>query len=253
MARTPLVAGNWKMNKTIPQALELAEAMLPGLLAVPEVERVVCPPFVALQAVSDRLAGTGVGVGAQHMHWEEAGAYTGEISPLMLKELCSYVIVGHSERRTFFGETDDTANRRVKAGIRQGLRVIFCLGETLKENESGETEEVVYRQVSVGLAGLRDEDVPGLVIAYEPVWAIGTGRAATAQGANMVVSETIRPALAGIVGGRAAAEVRVLYGGSVTAANAAEFLAQPEIDGALVGGASLKPDEFVAIVGAARR
>lgn len=252
MTRIPLVAGNWKMNKTIPQALELVEAMLPGLSAIPEVERVICPPFVALQAVSERLAGRGVGLGAQHMHWEDAGAYTGEVSPLMLKDLCSYVIVGHSERRMYFGETDDTVNRRVKAGIRHGLRVIFCLGETLRENEAGETEEVVHRQVTVGLAGLRDEDVAGLVMAYEPVWAIGTGRAATAQGANAVVTETIRPALAGIVGARAAAEVRVLYGGSVTAANAPEFFAQPEIDGALVGGASLKPDEFVAIVGAAR-
>ena len=253
MVRTPLVAGNWKMNKTVLQALELIEAMLPGLHKFPQVERVVCPPYVALQAVSEKVAGTGIGVGAQNMYWEDSGAYTGETSPLMVKDLCSHLIVGHSERRAYFGETDETVNRRAKAGIRHGLRVIVCVGETLQENEAGETTAVVRRQVTAGLAGLSSDEAGQIVIAYEPVWAIGTGRAATAEGANAVIAEAIRPALAEVLGKQTAAELRVLYGGSVSAVNAADLFGQPDIDGALVGGASLKPDEFVAIVGAACR
>jgi len=167
--------------------------------------------------------------------------------------LCSHLIVGHSERRAYFGETDETVNRRAKAGIRHGLRVIVCVGETLQENEAGETTAVVRRQVTAGLAGLSSDEAGQLVIAYEPVWAIGTGRAATAEGANAVIAEAIRPALAEVLGKQTAAELRVLYGGSVSAVNAADLFGQPDIDGALVGGASLKPDEFVAIVGAACR
>lgn len=253
MTRTPMVAGNWKMNKTVGESQALLEAMLPGLQAVPEVERIVCPPFTSLAAVARRLEGTGIKVGAQHMHWEDAGAYTGEISPLMLKDLCSHVIIGHSERRAYFGETDETVNRRVKAGLKQGLGLIVCVGETLAENESSRTAEVIRRQVTAGLAGLGPEATGPLVVAYEPVWAIGTGRAATGEGANAVVAEALRPALAEILGDAAAKTIRVLYGGSVTSANASEFFRQPEIDGALVGGASLKPAEFVAIVQAALR
>jgi triosephosphate isomerase len=248
-----MVAGNWKMNKTVGESQALLEAMLPGLQAVPEVERIVCPPFTSLAAVARRLEGTGIKVGAQHMHWEDAGAYTGEISPLMLKDLCSHVIIGHSERRAYFGETDETVNRRVKAGLKQGLGLIVCVGETLAENESSRTAEVIRRQVTAGLAGLGPEATGPLVVAYEPVWAIGTGRAATGEGANAVVAEALRPALAEILGDAAAKTIRVLYGGSVTSANASEFFRQPEIDGALVGGASLKPAEFVAIVQAALR
>ena len=250
--RIPIVAGNWKMNKSAVEAAALLESMLPELKAVSGVERVICPPFIALTVLAPRLAGSGIGLGAQTMHWEDAGAFTGEISPLMLKDLCSHVILGHSERRASFGETDETVNKRLHAALRHGLTPIVCVGETLAENESGTTADVVGRQVRSGLAGLTAEQVGGVVIAYEPVWAIGTGRAATPEGAEAVVSTMIRPALAGLFGSEMADSIRVQYGGSVTAANAASFFGQPGIDGALVGGASLKPAEFLGIVAAAR-
>jgi len=250
--RVPIVAGNWKMNKSAVEAAALLEGMLSELKAMTGVERVVCPPFVALATLAPRLAGSGIGLGAQTMHWEDSGAFTGEVSPLMLKGLCSHVILGHSERRAFFGETDQTVNRRLRAALKHGLVPIVCVGETLAENEAGKTAEVVTRQVKGALEGLTEEQAAGLVVAYEPVWAIGTGKAATPGGANDVIGGMIRPALAGLYGGALAQSIRVQYGGSVTAANAAELFAQPDIDGALVGGASLKPSEFVAIVAAAR-
>jgi triosephosphate isomerase len=185
------------------------------------------------------------------MHWEDTGAFTGEVSPLMLKPLCTHVIIGHSERRAYFGETDATVNKRVHAAFRHGLTPIVCIGETLAENERGDTAEVVRREIREGLAGLAAAQAEHLVIAYEPVWAIGTGRAATPEGANTVVG-VIRAALGDMFGAGAADAIRIQYGGSVTAANAASFFSQPEIDGALVGGASLKPSEFVQIVAAAR-
>jgi len=225
--------------------------MLPGLIAVADVERVLCPPFVSLAVMAPRLAGTGIGLGAQTMHWDDAGAFTGEVSPLMLKPLCTHVIIGHSERRAFFGETDATVNKRVHAALRHGLTPIVCVGETLSENEKGEAANVVSRQIRGGLAGLNAAQAERLVIAYEPVWAIGTGRAATPDGANAVTG-VIRAALGDTFGSQAAAAIRIQYGGSVTAANAASFLSQPEIDGALVGGASLKANEFVQIAAAAR-
>ncbi len=253
MKRIPVVAGNWKMNKTVEEAVALIGALLPGLQPLAGVERVVCPAFIALSAVAERLKGSEIHLGAQHMHWEPAGAYTGEISPTMLAGLCSHVIVGHSERRTYFGETDETVRRRVAAGLAHGLRVTMCIGETLAENEAGQTAIVVGRQIRAGLAGLTADQAAGLIVAYEPVWAIGTGRAATSAGANAVVADVIRPALSEVLGDKAAGELRVVYGGSVTAANASEYFRMPEIDGALVGGASLKPTEFVAIAAAARR
>ncbi len=240
------------MNTTPSDAVRLVEAMLPGLRSVTEVERVICPPFVALGSVAGALAGSGVELGAQTMHWEDWGAYTGEVSAPMLKEWCRYVIVGHSERRSYFGETDESVNRRVRAGLRHGLRLIICVGETLAENEAGRTREVVERQVRAALAGVEPKAADDLVIAYEPVWAIGTGRAASGEDANRVVREAVRPAIADVLGSRAAEAMRVVYGGSVSAKNAAEFFTQPEVDGGLVGGASLKADEFVAIVRAAR-
>ncbi len=240
------------MNKTPAEAVRLVEAMLPGLREIAEVERVICPPFLALGSVATLLAGSGVELGAQHMHWEDWGAYTGEVSAPMLREWCRYVIVGHSERRAYFGETDETVNRRVQAGLRHGLRLIICVGETLAENEAGRTREVVERQVRAALAGVGPETADQLVIAYEPVWAIGTGRAASGEQASRVVREAVRPAVAAMLGARAAEAMRVLYGGSVSAKNASEFFSQPELDGGLVGGASLKADEFVAIVRAAR-
>lgn len=251
--RTPFVAGNWKMNKTVEEARALVADMLPGLQEVKSVEQVLCPPFMSLMPVSAMLVGTEIGLGAQNLHWEEKGAFTGEVSPGMVKEFCKYVIIGHSERRTYFGETDETVNQRTLAALAKGLVAIVCIGETLAENEAGQTAAVLERQVLEGLKNIPTEQQTRLVIAYEPVWAIGTGRAATGPDANRVVAAMIRPALRELYGKSVADATRVLYGGSVTGANAAEFFSQPEIDGALVGGASLKPVEFVEIVRAAAR
>jgi len=249
--RKPFVAGNWKMFKTVAEARLLVTELIPGLAAVEGVEKVLCPPFTALLPVAALLEGTEIGMGAQNMHWEASGAYTGEVAPPMVAEFCQYVILGHSERRAYFGETDETVNRKTQAALAHGLTPIVCVGETLEENESGRTAEVVMRQMTQGLTGLSLAAHKPLVIAYEPVWAIGTGRAATAEGANAVVAKYIRPVLANLFGAETAQAVRVLYGGSVKAVNAAEFFAQPDIDGALVGGASLKTAEFVPIVQAA--
>jgi triosephosphate isomerase len=198
------------------------------------------------------LSGTKIGLGAQNLHWEAQGAFTGEVSPAMVKEFCQYVIIGHSERRAYFGETDVTVNKKVKAALAIGLSPIVCVGETLSENESGKTSEVVMRQIIQGLAGIPVDQVEKIVVAYEPVWAIGTGLAATASGANAVIAETIRIPMAALFGAEVSQATRVLYGGSVTAANAEEFFGQPDIDGALVGGASLKP-EFIKIIEAAAK
>lgn len=249
--RTPLVAGNWKMNMTVAQARDLVLALSQNLSEIADVERVLCPPFTVLLAASAMLEGSGIGLGAQNMHWEEKGAFTGEISPAMVKEFCRYVIIGHSERRAYFGESDETVNRKVRAALTHDLTPIVCVGETLEENESGRTAEVVSRQIRLGLRDVHPDAAPGLVIAYEPVWAIGSGRASSGENADAVVREVIRPTLADLFGQQAAQAIRVLYGGSVTAANAAEFFCRPEIDGALVGGASLRADEFTAIVRAA--
>ncbi len=249
--RKPFVAGNWKMYKTVAEARHLVSELVPALQAVSGVEKVICPPFTALMAVSALLEGTDIGLGAQNMHWENAGAYTGEISPAMLAELCKYVILGHSERRAYFGETDASVNRKVKAALEHALTPIVCVGETLAEYDAGLTSEVVKRQVRQGLNGLEISDGSRLVIAYEPVWAIGTGKAATADGANRVVYDVIRPTLAELFGEGVSQAVRVLYGGSVKGENAGEFFAMPDIDGALVGGASLKAGEFTKIVQAA--
>ena len=255
--RIPFVAGNWKMYKTIAEARNLVSELVPGLQGVREVERVLCPPYTALLAVRALLEGTDIGLGAQDLYWEEAGAYTGEISPAMVAELCQYVIIGHSERRAYFGETDETVNRKVQAALGHGLTPIVCVGETLEENEAGRTREVVARQVKQGLERLDlgddvwSDKVSSIVVAYEPVWAIGTGRAATGVGANAVITDVIRPALDTLYGTQFAESVRVLYGGSVKADNAVEFFSQSDIDGALVGGASLKASDFIAIVQAA--
>ncbi|MGD0708148.1 MAG: triose-phosphate isomerase [Anaerolineaceae bacterium] len=250
--RKPMIAGNWKMNKTAEQARGLVSELLPGLEAVHGVDRVVCPPFTSLMSVAEILKGTEIGLGAQDMHWEASGAFTGEVSPAMVKEFCQYVILGHSERRTYFGETDQTVNKKVKAAFANGLTPIVCVGETLEENEDGKTSDVVTRQVHVDLLGLTAEQSGAVVIAYEPIWAIGTGKAASGEGANKVIGEYIRGTLKKDFGAEVAEAVRVLYGGSVTGANAAEFFGQSEIDGALVGGASLKPD-FIQIVQAAKK
>ncbi len=245
--RIPLVAGNWKMNKTVAEARDLVNIMRAPLHEVAGVEKVLCPPFLSLMAVASMLEGTDIGLGAQNLHWEEKGAFTGEVAPNMIKELCNYVIIGHSERRAYFGETDETVNRKVAAAIKAGLTPIVCVGETLDQYESGLTAEVVRRQIKAGLAGIDAANAAKLIVAYEPVWAIGTGKASSGENANFVHQKVIRPSLSELFGADGADAIRILYGGSVTASNVSEFFAYPDIDGALVGGASLKPDEFVAI------
>jgi len=246
--RVPIVAGNWKMYKTVAEAVPLVQGLLGGLQAIPSVESVLCPPFTALSTVAGLVQGTGIGVGAQDLFWEEEGAFTGEISPLMVKEFAQYVIIGHSERRQYFGETDETVNRKVHAALAHGLTPIVCVGENLAQNEAGETETFVAGQVRRGLAGLSPEQARGLVVAYEPIWAIGTGKAATGVDANRIIGRAVRDSLAALFGREVADAIRIQYGGSVKPANIAEFVTQPEIDGALVGGASLKAGDFLDIV-----
>jgi triosephosphate isomerase (TIM) len=243
--RKPLIAGNWKMNTTVDEAKNLAQAILNQLAGTDGVEKVLCPPFVSLADVKELLKNTSVGLGAQNMYFEDRGAYTGEISPLMIKDLCDFVILGHSERRQHFFETDELVNKKVKKAFEHGLKSILCVGESLEDNEAAMTEHVVTTQVRAGLAGIGPASQ--LVIAYEPIWAIGTGRAATGKQAN-ATANMIRHVLAGLWNRETAESVRILYGGSVTGNNIAEFIAEPDIDGALVGGASLKANEFVSIV-----
>lgn len=248
VVRIPFVAGNWKMHTTVAEAVALVEAMRARLEQIGGVEQVLCPPFVSLDRLHQLLAASPILLGAQNVFWKDRGAYTGEVSPLMLAPLCRYVIVGHSERRQFFGVTDEIVNRTLRACVPQSLQPILCVGESLAENEASRTNAVVEQQIRGGLHGLAS--VPGLVVAYEPVWAIGTGRAATASGANRVIG-FIRHVLGDVIGESVSNTTRILYGGSVTSENAKEFFEQEEIDGALVGGASLRPDDFVAIVRAA--
>lgn len=241
--RIPLLAGNWKMNTTVSKAVELARILRRSLDAITNVDRVLCPPFVSLEPVSRVLRGSSLGLGAQNMYFETKGAYTGEISPLMLVDLCQFVIIGHSERRQYFAENGELINRKVRAALSSGLKPILCIGESLAENEAGRTEGLLSEQLE---SALTDIDISSsLVIAYEPVWAIGTGLAATGKQANRTIG-FIRKQLARLPG--KAGEIRILYGGSVTAENVAEFMRQPEIDGALIGGASLKAEEFIHIV-----
>jgi triosephosphate isomerase len=243
--RIPFIAGNWKMNTMATEAERLVLEMLEKLDRIKGVEKVLCPPFVSLVGLSMMLQSSSIKLGAQNMYFEAKGAYTGEISPLMLRELCEFVILGHSERRWYFGETDEIVNKKVKAALANKLKPILCVGERLEENEAGRTEEVVNRQVKAALNGM--EPVSDFVIAYEPVWAIGTGKAASGEKAAATI-QFIRDVLARLWNKSIAQDFRILYGGSVTVANIAEFISHPEIDGALVGGASLKAEEFVGIV-----
>ena len=243
--RLPIIAGNWKMNTTVEQAIELVQEIRGRLDEIEGVEKILCPPFISLIAIGELMADSSIKLGAQNLYFEEKGAYTGEISPLMLAGLCEYVILGHSERRQYFGETDEMVNRKVKAALKAGLRPILCVGERLEENEAGKTEEVVTRQVKGALVEI--DSLQGLVIAYEPVWAIGTGKAATGEQADTTIG-LIRHIVSQLYSQQFAQDLRIQYGGSVTGANIAEFVSQPEIDGALVGGASLKAAEFLSIV-----
>jgi len=243
--RIPLIAGNWKMNTTVAQAVSLVKTMLPDLDKISNVEKVLCPPFVSLNAIKELITGTSIKLGAQNMYFKDKGAYTGEISPLMLIDVCNFVILGHSERRQYFAENDEIVNKKVQVALESGLLSILCVGESLAENEANRTEEVITRQITEGLAGTKPNGK--LVIAYEPIWAIGTGKAATGKQANATIA-LIRNTIASLWDRGTANTIRILYGGSVTGANIAEFITEPEIDGALVGGASLKADDFVSIV-----
>ena len=243
--RLPVIAGNWKMNTTIDQATALVKEMKDSLDSIIGVEKVLCPPFISLAVVKGLLWKSSIQLGAQNMYFEEKGAYTGEISPAMLAGLCQFVILGHSERRHYFSESDELVNKKVKAALKVGLKPIICVGETLEQREAGRTEDVVTTQTKGALEGIAAS--ADIVIAYEPVWAIGTGRAASGEAANTTIL-IIRGTLASLYGSNIAQARRIQYGGSVTAQNIAEFIRQPEIDGALVGGASLKAAEFVSMV-----
>ncbi len=250
--RKPIIAGNWKMYKTAADALALISALKREIAGIEGVEVVVCPPFTALYAVSTILQDSDIKLGAQNVHWEREGAFTGETAPAMLKELfVRYAIVGHSERRQFFGETDAGVNKRAKAALANGLRPIVCVGEMLQHRDGGMTQAVVIEQLEGSLAGFTKDDILESVIAYEPVWAIGTGRNATPQQAQEVHC-FIREMLARTFDPATAAKVRIQYGGSVKPANAADLLSQPDVDGALVGGASLDAKGFGDIVKSAR-
>ena len=243
--RVPFIAGNWKMHTTVSEAVGLVKEMRQGLDAITGVEKAVCPPFISLEAVRKVIAGSSIKLGAQNLYFEEKGAYTGEISPLMLADLCEFVILGHSERRQYFGESGEIVDKKIQAALRVGLKSILCIGEKPEENEAGRTEEVLAEQLGSSLSGI--DSIDDLIVAYEPIWAIGTGRAATGEQANETIG-FIRHNIAKLYNEDIAQRTRILYGGSVNAANATEFISQPEIDGALVGGASLKASEFVSIV-----
>lgn len=262
--RKPIVAANWKMNKTVGEAVTFVDVFLPLVRGVDNCAIVLCPPFTALLAVGERLKGTGIALGAQDLFWREQGAFTGEVSPIMLTDVgCTFVIVGHSERRgrfgkpepeledpnlhSVFGETDASVNRKVHAALAHELTPIVCVGETLAEREAGRTDELVSAQLRKALDGLTKEQAKQIVIAYEPVWAIGTGKVCDAPEANRVCG-LIRTIIADLFGGEVAQAVRIQYGGSITPENIADLAEQEHIDGGLVGGASLKPDSFAAIV-----
>lgn len=245
--RIPIIAGNWKMHNTIDEAIKLVEELKP-MVKNAKCEVVVCPTFVCLHAVKKAVAGTNIKVGAQNMHFEEKGAFTGEVSPLMLQDMgMDYVIIGHSERRQYFNETDETINKKIKAAFEHDLTPILCVGETLDERESNITEEVIAKQVKLDLANISGELVENIVIAYEPIWAIGTGKTATSEEANETIA-FIRGIIGNIYGKNVADKVRIQYGGSVKPATINEQMCMSDIDGALVGGASLKSEDFAAIV-----
>ena len=246
--RIPILAGNWKMHKTIAEALELVNAVKEPLDSLTGVEKAVCVPFTALSSVSAALKGSSVMVGAQNMHWEDQGAFTGEVSAVMLKEVASHVIIGHSERRQYFGETDETVNRKIRAALAHNLTPIVCVGESLEQNQAGETTDFVSGQVRAAFAGVSSDQARGIIVAYEPIWAIGTGLAATPEDANEIIGSVVRATLAAIYDAQTAQVMRIQYGGSMKPSNVAELMSQPEIDGGLIGGASLKAEDFIALV-----
>ena len=246
--RKPIIAGNWKMNKTPDEAKRLVDALIPLVRGAHDVDVVVCPPFVCIPAAAEALKGSNVRLGAQNMHFEASGAYTGEVSADMLTSLgVEYVILGHSERRQYFGETDETVNKRARAALEANITPIICVGETLEQREKGVTDAIVSKQTTAALAGFEPEEAVKVVIAYEPIWAIGTGKTATSEDANATI-KIIRDAIASVYGAKIAEEVRIQYGGSMKPKNAKELMAMPEIDGGLIGGASLKSEDFAKVV-----
>ena len=248
--RNPILAGNWKMHKTIAEARVLARELAGRAAQFGGCQIVLCPPFTSIQAVAESAAGSGIEVGAQDVYWEARGAYTGEISCEMLIDAgCRWVIIGHSERRAMFGETDDTVNRKTKAALAAGLLPIVCVGESLAQREQGITVQVVSKQVEGAFMGVSTDKAGHVVVAYEPIWAIGTGRASTGEDANEV-AKAIRRTLSRLYCDRVSEAVRIQYGGSVKPSNMAEFAGQPDIDGALVGGASLAAEDFAWIISA---
>ena len=249
--RTFVIAGNWKMNKTLSEAVDLAKNMKEGLNTAPDIDIILCPPSIALDAVRAVMRDTGVAVGAQNMHWEAEGAFTGEISPKMVQTLCSHAIIGHSERRSHFGETDAMVNQKVISAIAHGLVPIVCVGETDAENRAGKTREVLDRQTTQALAGLSPQQAASVILAYEPVWAIGTGRAAAPEEASATIG-LVREVVGREFPAATAESVRILYGGSINPAVWPEIIAQPEVDGGLVGGASLSASDFVALAAQTR-
>jgi triosephosphate isomerase len=248
--RKPILAGNWKMHKTLDEAVALINALKSELahFDYSDADVIVCPPYTALTTVRQTIGDAPIGLGAQNMYWAPQGAFTGEISPQMLTELCQYVILGHSERRQLFGETDASVNRKIHAAFDHGLTPIVCVGENLEQNQAGETVTFVGAQVRAALKDVSAQQVTSLVLAYEPIWAIGTGMPATGTGANAIISQAIRGPLDELYGAEVAGQVRIQYGGSVKPANIHEFMSQPEIDGALVGGACLEGGSFAEIV-----
>jgi triosephosphate isomerase (TIM) len=245
--RKPIIAGNWKMNMTPAEAERLIVELIP-LVKDAACEVVVCPPYVDLALVGKLLVGTNIKLGAQNIHWAPKGAFTGEISAdMLLAQGVSHAIVGHSERRQYFGETDETVNKRAKAALDANITPIICVGESLEQRESGVTDTIVSKQTVAALAGFSTEEVIRSVVAYEPIWAIGTGKTATSEDANTTI-KVIRDAIAGVYGQKIADEVRIQYGGSMNAKNATELMAMPEIDGGLIGGASLKSEDFSKVV-----
>ena len=248
MARKVVIAGNWKMNKTGAEGKAFIEEFIPKVAGIDNVEIIVCPTFTALSSVVSAAAGSNVKVGAQNIHWAESGAFTGEISAEMLKETgVDYVIIGHSERRQYFGETDATVNQRLNAALAAGLIPMVCIGELLEEREGGKTESVLGTQIRGGLAGISAEDMTKVIVAYEPVWAIGTGKTATPEMAEETHAY-VRSVLVDMFGEDTASQVRIQYGGSMKGANSAELVAQEDIDGGLVGGASLEPEAFAELI-----
>lgn len=248
MTRTPIVAGNWKMNKGPGESVQFVRDLLPKIESFDTIEKVVSPTFLALTAVASALQGSRLKVAAQNGHWEGNGAYTSEVSVAMLRDYASYIIVGHSECRAYLNETDETVNRKAKAALAMGLGVIIAVGESLEQNDAGQTESFVSGQVRAALDGLSAADMAKVVIAYEPIWAIGTGRSASGELANSIIASALRGPISDMYGQDVAGATRIQYGGSVKPSNMAEFMSQPDIDGALVGGASLDVNDFAALI-----